>query len=156
MVFAALLVWFLGGNLTAEPVECTHDSVGCGSIRARLVQVVPPLASLPSERETWHLETSAADEEEWMRVPSATVLVRATDLVRAPDGALYFAGASSGLKAWTIFVFDCASGALSAKSEGYSTRFEAERQVARLMAGLSLQSAEESARSRDAVLHAGG
>lgn len=155
VLFAAILVWFLGGNLTAEPVIVRHGSVPCATGYARVVQVIPPLESLPSEREIWQVEVSPNGEDDWRTMPSERILVRATDLTRAPDGMLYFAGASSGLKEWTIFALDCATGALSVRSSGYAASLEVERQLARLGRGLPVQSAEVSAQAQDAVLRAG-
>ncbi|MSR40466.1 MAG: hypothetical protein EXS10_00975 [Phycisphaerales bacterium] len=156
IVFAALLVWFLGGNLLAKPVVIPHGTIACGAKLVHIVQVIPPLDSLPSERETWHIEiASQSDDDEWKIITNAQVVVRATEISRAPNGALWFAGASSGLAAWTIFEVDCEQDALIVRGSGYPNRLAVERQLSRIASGRALQSPEVAAGAQDAVLNAG-
>ncbi len=155
VVFAALLVWFLGGNLTANAARRNHDSVACGGHLVRVVQMILPIESLPSELETWHLEVTSEGDDEWTVVANDATLVRATELAVAPDAGIWFAGASSGMRAWTIYAFDCTTHALVVKGTDYRNRADVERQLARVALGLSLQSPETIDSVRDNVLRQG-
>ena len=155
VVFAALFVWFLGGNLTANAARRNHDSVACGGQLVRVVQMILPIDSLPSELETWHVEATSEGDDDWEVVANNATLVRATELTIAPDGGIWFAGASSGMRAWTIYAFDCTTRAIVVQGTEYRNRADVERQLARVALGLTLQSPETIDSVRDNILRQG-
>jgi len=161
VALAALLVWFLGGNLLPKPTrilqkdsEVGRAGEGLGSVR--LVQVIHPLESLPSERQTWHIETNANGD--WSPCEQQPVWIEVSEMRVIRDdsgfGVAWFAARAAGGTAWTVYSI----GGYEAcpKTQGtFPDRLEAERQLSRVKAGLALQQAGMAAAARDAVLRAG-
>ena len=159
-VIAVLLVWFLGGNLLPRTPTIAQSAHQLGSVsegvEVRLVQVFTPLELLPSEQVTFHIELNRA-RGGWKACADQDTLVDATVLVDVPhatEASVYFAGRMSGATSWTIYAVGVSDSKPNARAT-VTDRLEAERQLARLAAGLSLQTAEQSAAARDALLHAG-
>ena len=166
VALAAVFVWILGGSLFPRPDAILHGTVevgraGEGLGRVRLVEIVHPLSTLPSERVVWILEVEGDTPLGYSRFePCATmpVLVNAGGLVSIPDESAfrtaYFAGRKAGSDAWSVFAI---GGYESCPRElhAYPDRLEAERQIARAVAGLEIQDPATAASARDAVLRAG-
>ncbi len=157
------LVWLLGGNLLPkadtianEPVTLSASSDAPAPVR--LVQVVNPLELLPSERVTWHVEIKQGDTD-WETCVGQATLVDATALVRANapgSSSAWFGGRTSGASSWTLYKIDATKlDAAPNAEETYTDRLEVERQLARAASGLAPQSADQTAASRESVLHAG-
>ena len=161
VALAAALGWFLGGNLLPKPTRIVGDEhevgrAGEGLGRVRLVQVIHPPESLPSERQTWHIETTANGEwsqcekqPTWTDAGSARVVRDGTGF-----GVAWFAARTAGSETWTVYSI----GGYEACPKAQATvpdRLEAERQLARVSVGLPVQSAEQSGAARDRVLRAG-
>lgn|GEM_PF-936403 len=153
VALAASLVWFLGGSLFPRPDRVVHGVVDIGRAgeglgKVRLVEVVHPLASLPSERVTFDLEVAgegvgaAIGFDSFQRCATLPVLVEAGSLTSVPDASAfrtaYFVARKSGETAWSVYAMQ---GYEACPSELYSypDRLEAERQLARAVAGLSVQ-----------------
>ena len=117
--------------------------------------MIRPIDSLPSELETWHVEATSEGDDDWEVVTNNATLVRATELTIAPDGGIWFAGASSGMRAWTIYAFDCTTRAIVVQGTEYRNRADIERQLARVALGLTLQSPETIDSVRDNILRQG-
>jgi len=161
VALAAALVWFLGGSLLPKPTRILQEEsevgrAGEGLGRVRLVQVIHPVESLPSERQTWHIETNANGEWSpceqqpvWTEVSEARVVRDDTGF-----GVAWFAARPAGGQSWTVYSI----GGYEACPKAQATvadRLEAERQIARVVAGLPVQSAEQSGAARERVLRAG-
>ena len=164
VAIAALLAWFLGGSLLPRPTRLEGASVevgraGEGLGRVRLVHVLHSVESLPSERETWHVETTASGGfESWKACEQGDLLCAATALVLVKDatgfGTAWFAARVSGSSAWTVYSIGGYEACPTARVV-VADRLEAERQLARVAAGLSVQSSEAAKGARDAVLRSG-
>ncbi|MFM7050972.1 MAG: hypothetical protein ACKOYN_02400 [Planctomycetota bacterium] len=168
VALAALLVWFLGGTLTARNdiivISTASTGPGDGQVDVRLEQVVVPLSKLPSERT--YLQVSAWDrtkplqlKEGWQACATQDLLRHATGLLAvgqgATDRAVWFAGEPLDLSgAWRIYRIE-PWGSCPERMLEVGDRLEAERQLARVAAGLPLQPAEQARAARDAVLRAG-
>lgn len=161
VALAAVLVWFLGGSLLPKPTRIVHGEVevgrageGLGSVR--LVQVIHPIESLPSERQTWHVESDASGG--WSACEKQAVWTEVTPLVAVRDdtgfGVAWFSARSAGGSDWTVH--SIGGYEVCPNSHGaFPDRLEAERQIARVVAGLPVQTAEQARAARDAVLRAG-
>ncbi len=166
VALAAVLVWFLGGSLLARPDTVTvgNATVGrqdAGLAEIRLVQVVHPTSSLPSERITWHVESRDGARGvfgSFRPCEGQDLLVDATPLVEVlPDGITpeaWFAGRPAGSRAWRLYRMGAYADCPEERGE-YPDRLEAERQLARIATGRPLQPAAEAAAAREAVLRAG-
>ena len=161
VALAALLVWFLGGNLLPKPTrilqrESEVGRAGEGLGRVRLVQVIHPIESLPSERQTWHIETNANGD--WSPCEQQPVWIEVSELRVVRDdsgfGVAWFAARAAGGTSWTVYSIGGYEACPKAQAS-VSDRLEAERQLARVKAGLALQPADAAAAARDAVLRAG-
>jgi hypothetical protein len=164
VVLAAILVWLLGGNLLPRATlipQAAHTigSPGEGEAEVRLVQVVAPRISLAREPVTWRVEEQAGYSDAWRPCEGQDELVEATafvDVIGRGHGhpTIWFAGRPSGVTAWKLY----SMGPYAARPEPegeVADRLEAERQLARVKAGLPLQKAETAAEAREAVLKAG-
>ena len=166
VALAAVLVWFLGGSLLARPETVTVATAtvgrqGEGLAEIRLVQIVHPSSSLPSERITWHVEARDGARGvfgSFRPCEGQDLLVDASALVEVlPDGITpeaWFAGRPAGGTAWRLYRMG-AYAECPEERGAYPDRLEAERQLARIAAGLPLQPAGEARATRDAVLRAG-
>ncbi|MFM1822058.1 MAG: hypothetical protein RI967_324 [Planctomycetota bacterium] len=166
VALAAVLVWFLGGSLLARPETVTAGNAmvgrqGEGLAEIRLVQIIHPSSSLPSERITWHVESRDGARGyfgSFTPCEGQDLLVDATPLVEVlPDGITpeaWFAGRPAGGGAWRLYRMGAYAECPEERGE-YPDRLEAERQLARVAAGLPVQSADEARGARDAVLRAG-
>lgn len=164
VAIAALLAWFLGGSLLPRPTRLAGASVevgraGEGLGAVRLVHVLHPVESLPSERETWHIETTASGGfERWKACEQGDLLCEATTLSLVKDatgfGTAWFAARICGASEWTVYSIGGYEACPTARLV-VADRLEAERQIARAVAGLPVQSAEAAKGARDAVLRAG-
>ncbi len=169
VVLAALLVWFLGGSLLPRANEIVVGTVDVGRAgeglgRVRLVEVVHPRASLPSERVTFAVEAegegvaSSIGLDGFERCTTLPVLVEAGSLVSVADASAfrraYFVARQAGGTDWSLYAI---GGYESCPREvhAYPDRYEAERQLARLVAGLEAQDPATAAAARDAALRAG-
>lgn len=161
VALAALLVWFLGGSLLPKPTRILQRDAevgraGEGLGRVRLVQVIHPIESLPSERQTWHIETNANGE--WSPCEQQPLWIEVSELRVVRDqtgfGVAWFAARAAGGSSWAVYSI----GGYEACPKLQATvpdRLEAERQLARVTAGLAVQPADASAAARDSVLRAG-
>ncbi len=171
VALAALLVWFLGGSLFARESVLVLGTASTGTVSGevdvRLEQVVLPASELASDRiflrvaigEPGALGKSASAKT----CPTQDRLAEATSLFVADPGgtsrAVWFAGeplASGGGRAgkWRVYRVTPYATCPETMLE-VSDRLEAERQLARMKAGLPLQSPEAAAAARDSVLRAG-
>jgi hypothetical protein len=161
VALAAALVWFLGGSLLPKPTRILHGDAevgraGEGLGRVRLVQVIHPVESLPSERQTWHVETNANGS--WSPCEQQPVWTAVSDLRVVRDGSgfgvAWFAARAAGSDDWTVYSI----GGYEACPKAQVTvadRLEAERQLARVGASLPLQGPAAGTAARDSVLRAG-
>ena len=164
VALAALLVWFLGGSFLARPEVIVHatamvETSGEGQVEVSLIQIVHPLSSVPSERSIFQIETRR-DGGAITRCPTQDILRGATNLVSvtaaAGSGEVWFAGnPSTDLAAWRIYRITAEAQCPALMLE-VADRLEAERQLARIAAGMPMQTAQQATAARDSVLRAGG
>ncbi len=169
VALAALLVWFLGGSLFPRPDVVVWSTVDVGRAgeglgKVRLVEIVHPRASLPSERVTFGIEATAGAAgsrygfDSFERCTTLPTLVEAGSLTSVADSSAYrvayFVARHAGSQTWSVYEI---GGYESCPRElhAYPDRFEAERQIARVQAGLSVQEPTVAAAARDAALRAG-
>lgn len=167
VVLAAILAWLLGGNLFARdtviPMGVASTGAGDGKVEVRLEQVIPPKTDLPSDAFYFRVLFSdpKAFGSAWVKLPER--LAQVSPLIEIDPGglsrAVWFAGeplkeggGASGV--WRVYRITPYATAPEMMLEVVD-RLEAERQLARVKAGLPLQSAETAAGARDAVLKAG-
>ena len=167
VMLAAILVWLLGGNLFARstviPIGSATTGPGDGQMFVSLEQVMPPKASLPSDALFYRvavddgLRYGAKPREHAERFAQCSPLIEVDP--GGTDRAVWFAGeplkdggGASGV--WRIYRVGPYSAGPETMLE-VADRLEAERQLARLKAGLPLQKAEIAAEAREAVLKAG-
>ena len=167
VVLAAILVWLLGGNLFARntviPTGTATTGPGDGRMDVRLEQVIPPAASLPSDAYFFRVATIEGGDFRASWKEHAERFAHCSPLVEVdpggPERAVWFAGeplkdggGASGV--WRVYrVTPYATGPETMLE--VADRLEAERQLARVKAGMPLQPAETAAGARDAVLGAG-
>ncbi|MBI1303985.1 MAG: hypothetical protein GC172_09390 [Phycisphaera sp.] len=162
VALAALLVWFLGGNMFARsqvfPLAVATTGAGDGRLDVRLEQVILPVKGLPSDRIFFRVLFDGADAAE---PPMAFASV--SDLVEIDPGglnrAVWFAaeqfkpgGGTAGV--WCVYRLTPYATRPELMLE-VADRLEAERQLARVKAGLPLQTGDAARAARDAVLRAG-
>ena len=169
VALAALLVWFLGGSLFPRAEGIVRGAVevgraGEGLATVRLVEIVHPIASLPSERVTWMLEIAEPRLVGSRFEPCSDVplLVDAGSLTSVSDPTgfrtAYFVGRKAGADpcsdCWCVFAI---GGYERSPREvhAYPDRLEAERQIARIAMGLPAQDPAAAAAAREAMLRAG-
>lgn len=164
VVLAAILVWFLGGSLFPRADRIVRGTVeigraGEGLGEMRLVEVVHPASTLPAERVTFDVEvTNGAILKPYDRCTTLPMIVEAGSLVSVADASAfrtaYFVARKADGTAWTLFAL---GGYESCPRElhAYADRLEAERQLARVVAGLEAQDPADAAAARDATLRAG-
>jgi hypothetical protein len=171
VALAALLVWFLGGSLFArnEVISIGSAATGSGSGESEVLleQVVVPLSKLPTDRVFFRVAigdpSTLGRGPDWKNCESQDRLAEATLPFVAAAGtterAVWFAGeplkdggGASG--AWRIYRVTPYATCPETMLE-VSDRLEAERQLARVKAGLPLQGADAARAARDAVLRAG-
>ncbi len=169
VALAALLVWFLGGSLFPRPDRVVRGVVDIGRAgeglgKLRLVEIVHPVASLPDERVTWTVEVSGESVSSTLGIdhfkPCGTlpVLVDAGSLVSVPDATAfrtaYFVARPAGETKWSVYAL---GGYETCPRElhAYADRLEAERQIARVVAGLTVQEPEQAMKQRARILQAG-
>lgn len=171
VALAALLVWFLGGSLFAREsvlvLGAASTGTASGEVDVRLEQVVLPATELASDR--IFLRVAIGEPGALGRSASARNcttqdrLAEATNLFVADPGgtsrAVWFAGeplAAGGGRTgvWRVYRVSPYSACPETLLE-VSDRLEAERQLARVKAGLPLQTAEAAAAARESVLRAG-
>lgn len=162
VVLAAILAWLLGGNLFARDqviaVGTATTGAGEGRIDARLEQVIVPKTDLPSDRMYFRVSfdgEGGKGESDRFAQTSPLLEVDPGGL----DRAVWFAGeplkdggGASGV--WRVYRITPYAPKPEMMLE-VADRLEAERQLARVKAGLPLQSAETAAGARSAVLKAG-
>jgi len=167
VVLAAILAWLLGGNLFARntviPIGTATTGLGDGRMDVRLEQVIPPAASLPSDAYFFRVATVDGEDFRAKWKEHGERFARCSPLVEVdaggPERAVWFAaeplkdgGGASGV--WRVYrVTPYASGPETMLE--VADRLEAERQLARVKAGMPLQKAETAAGAREAVLKAG-
>lgn len=164
VVLAAILVWFLGGSLFPRADRIVRGTVeigraGEGLAEMRLVEVVHPASTLPSERVTFDVEvTGGAVLKSFDRCTTLPTIVEAGSLVSVADPSAfrtaYFVARKADGETWTLFAL---GGYESCPREihTYADRLEAERQLARVVAGLEPQAPAAAAAARDAMLRVG-
>lgn len=168
VVLAAGLAWFLGGNLFARNdllvVSTASTGPGDGQLDVRLERVIVPASKLPSERTylqvaTWDRTKPLSIKESWERCATQELLRDATPLAAVGAGtterAVWFAGEPlDAAGAWRIYRIQ-PYGSCPERMLEVPDRLEAERQLARVAAGLPLQGVDAAAKAREAVLRAG-
>lgn len=169
VLLAAVLVWFLGGSLFPRADEIVRGTVdvgraGEGAGRVRLVEVVHPRSTLPSERVTFAVEAegegiaSTLGGDGFERCTTLPTIVEAGSLVSVADPSTYrtayFVARHAGSDAWNLYEIGGYEGCPRAL-HAYPDRFDAERQIARVQAGLSVQDPAVAAAARDAAIRAG-
>lgn len=167
VVLAAILVWMLGGNLFARntviPIGAATTGPGDGVVHVRLEQVIPPAASLPSDAYFFRIAGNDGMSYGTTQWEHAERFGQCSPLVEVDPGgtdrAVWFAGeplkdggGASGV--WRVYRITPYATRPEMMLE-VADRLEAERQLARLKAGLPLQSQEAAIGARDAVLRAG-
>lgn len=163
LALAALLVWFLGGNLLARPGVIDIAVAKAGSpetkqIEVTLRQIVQSRSKSASDPSHFQVEVRVAGGAA-QPCPTQDLLREAIGLVTVQGAAtgaeVWLAGRpDGGGTSWRIYRIDTDSLCPTMMLE-VADRLEAERQLARLAGGLTLQTAQQSAASRDAVLRAG-
>jgi hypothetical protein len=171
VALAAALAWFLGGSLFARPsvvvLATASTGTASGEVSVRLEQVTFPASALPSDPIV--LRVAIGDPGAlgkgvtWTNCTTQDRLAEATGLLVADPGgtsrAVWYAGetlASGGGRTGKWRVYRVAPYASCPETLlEVADRLEAERQLARVMAGLPLQSADVAGAARDAVLRAG-
>lgn len=163
VVLAAGLVWFLGGSLFARntvlPMGVASTGAGEGRVEVALQQVILPTTDLSSDRVFFRLRLDG----EGGRSDGKERFAQVSHLVEVDPGgtnrAVWFAGeplrdggGASGV--WRVYRVTPYAPSAEAMLE-VADRLEAERQLARVKAGLPLQAADVAAAARDAVLKAG-
>lgn len=163
VVLAAILVWLLGGNLFARntviQLGIASTGVGDGRVEAQLQQVILPKTDLSSDRVFFRVRIDGDAK------PSAAEqrFAHVSPLVEVDPGglnrAVWFAGeplqASGGASGvWRVYRVTPYATAPETMLE-VADRLEAERQLARVKAGMPLQNADAAAGAREAVLEAG-
>jgi len=171
VALAALLVWFLGGSLFARESVLVLGSASTGTssgeVEVRLEQVTFPASSLPSDPVVLRVAIgdpgALGKRVTWMNCTSQDRLAEATRLLVADPGgtsrAVWYAGetlAAGGGRTgkWRVYRVTPYATCPETMLE-VSDRLEAERQLARVKAGLPLQTREAADAARDAVLRAG-
>ncbi|MFM1869045.1 MAG: hypothetical protein RL591_2453 [Planctomycetota bacterium] len=168
VVLAAILVWFLGGSLFPRADEIVRGTVdvgraGEGAGRVRLIEVVHPRSTLPSERVTFAVEAEGEGiastlGDGFERCTTLPTIVEAGSLVSVADPSAYrtayFVARHAGSDAWNLYEIGGYEGCPRAL-HAYPDRFDAERQIARVQAGLSVQDPAAAAAARDGALRAG-
>ena len=162
VVLAAILAWLLGGNLFARnqviAVGAATTGAGEGRVDVRLEQVIVPMTDLPSDRMYFRVGFDGEGGK-----GESDRLAQASPLLEVDAGginrAVWFAGeplkdggGASGV--WRVYRITPYATRPEMMLE-VADRLEAERQLARLKAGLPLQSQEAAIGARDAVLRAG-
>jgi len=168
VLLAAVLVWFLGGSLFPRADEIVRGTVdvgraGEGAGRVRLIEVVHPRSTLPSERVTFAVEAEGEGiastlGDGFERCTTLPTIVEAGSLVSVADPSAYrtayFVARHAGSDAWNLYEIGGYAGCPRAL-HAYPDRFEAERQIARAQAGLPVQEPAVAAAARDAAVRAG-
>lgn len=168
VLLAAVLVWFLGGSLFPRADEIVRGMVdvgraGEGAGRVRLVEVVHPRSTLPSERVTFAVEAEGEGiastlGDGFERCTTLPTIVEAGSLVSVADPSAYrtayFVARHAGSDAWNLYEIGGYAGCPRAL-HAYPDRFEAERQIARAQVGLPVQEPAVAAAARDAAIRAG-
>jgi len=171
IALAAVLAWFLGGSLFARNdvivVGTAATGPAAGEVEVRLEQVVVPRSKLPRDRV--FLRVAVGDpgaprkRVDWKNCASQDLLLDAVLPFVADAGgtdrAVWFAGeplkeGGGGAGVWRVYRVAPYSTCPETMLE-VSDRLEAERQLARVKAGLPLQGADAASAARDAVLRAG-
>ena len=161
VALAAVLVWFLGGNLLPKQVIVASEahvigSPGEGEAQVRLVQAVDPIDLLQSDRVSWRVELKQ-NFGRWQPCEGQDACAETTRMIDAKVGVhpcIWFAGRAPGSDAWTIYTMGPYASRPVAEAS-FIDRLEAERQLARIASGLAVQTAEVASGARDAVLKAG-
>lgn len=158
VALAAALAWFLGGELFPRAKSLAGSSVSGAGVSARVVLWYTP-DGLVSERAHWRLEVDAGTGAR--RVEPAWTA--ATEPVVAADGTVFIGGLASG--SWSIWSVRASNPAADGASPAstlnatavatFSDRLEVERQLARIAAGLPIQSADVAKAARESLLRAG-
>lgn len=168
VLLAAVLVWFLGGSLFPRADEIVRGTVdvgraGEGAGRVRLIEVVHPRSTLPSERVTFAVEAEGEGiastlGDGFERCTTLPTIVEAGSLVSVADPSAYrtayFVARHAGSDAWNLYEIGGYAGCPRAL-HAYPDRFEAERQIARAQASLPVQEPAVAAAARDAAVRAG-
>jgi hypothetical protein len=125
---------------------------------------VHPRSTLPSERVTFAVEAegegiaSTLGGDGFERCTTLPTIVEAGSLVSVADPSTYrtayFVARHAGSDAWNLYEIGGYEGCPRAL-HAYPDRFDAERQIARVQAGLSVQDPAVAAAARDAAIRAG-
>jgi hypothetical protein len=152
VALAAALAWFLGGELFPRAKSLAGSAVSGAGVSARVVLWYTP-DGLVSERAQWRLEIDSGSGVR--RVEPAWTA--ATEPVIDANGTVFIGGLANGN--WSVWSARAAESNAetipAAVLATFSDRLEVERQLARVAAGLPLQSAESAKSARDALLRAG-
>lgn len=166
VVLAAGLAWFLGGNLfprnSLVVVATASTGPGDGQLEVRLERVVrQKAASLETYLQIATLESSGplGAGGTWTRCETQDRLREATHPASVGAGtterAVWFVGEPVDAGgAWRVYRIQ-PYGNCPERMLEVADRLEAVRQLARVTAGLPLQTPEAGASARDAVLRAG-
>lgn len=162
VVLAAILVWILGGSLFARnqviALGTATTGAGEGRVDVRLEQVIAPKTDLPSDRMYFRVGFDGeGGKGESDRLAQASPLLGVD--AGGIDRAVWFAGeplkdggGASGV--WCVYRITPYATKPELMLE-VADRLEAERQLARVKAGMPLQKADAAAAAREAVLKAG-
>lgn len=152
VALAAALAWFLGGELFPRAKSLAGSAVSGAGVSARVVLWYTP-DGIVSERAQWRLEIDAGGGPR--RVEPAWTA--ATEPVIDAGGTVFIGGLTNGN--WTIWSIRAAESTAetipATPIAVFSDRLEVERQLARVAAGLPLQSAEVAKSAREALLRVG-
>ena len=149
VALAAVLAWFLGGDLFGSVKDFPRRTVTENRVSARAVLEYNP-DSVLAERVRWTVEVNAGGglrkaTERWDD---------ATDPVIAPDDRIYIGAMRAG--AWGVWQIGASASPPSATLlQTLPDRLEVERQLGRLAFGLPLQTAGIAASAREEVLRQG-
>ena len=167
VVLAAILVWLLGGNLFARntviALGTASTGAGEGPVEVRIEQVVLAKTDLSRDRAFFRVQLSDASSYSGEEIEFPERFAQVSQLVEVDPGgldrAVWFAGeplqdgdGSAGV--WRVYRITPYATVPKTMLE-VADRLEAERQLARVKAGLPLQAADAAGAARDAVLRAG-
>ncbi len=152
---AVLLVWFFGGNLFPRTTTIASAFHRVGTTEIRLVHELTPDAEEKGVDASVFVERRTAGGS-WQRCGEFAAQDETTALIDVTSDSrvrVWFAARARGTSAWTIASMS-SDDANPVVASTVMDRLEAERQLARVAAGLAVQTEDESRAAREAVLHA--
>ena len=149
VALAALLAWFLGGDLFGSVKQLPRRTVTENGVSARAVLEYNP-DSVLAERLHWTFEVNAGSglhkgSQRWED---------ATDPVIAANGFVYIGAFEQG--AWGVWEIDATANPPVARlAQAFPDRLEVERQLGRIAFGFPMQAADVAASAREEMLRQG-